>query len=259
MRIILSPAKKMKTDTEIFECRQLPAFIGDAEKLLDLFRQLSYEEAKAIWNCNDAIAVLNFDRFRTMDLYRSLTPAVFAYEGIQYQYMAPGVFQTKELEYLQDHVRILSGFYGLLRPMDGVVPYRLEMQAKWSGPGFRSLYAYWGRRLADQLFRETRVILNLASKEYSKCISPYVEGDVRFVTCVFGQLIDGKVVEKSTFAKMARGEMVRYMAENGVQSVEEVKAFNRMNFEYAEERSDGSTYVFLQRTQQPTGLEMNDE
>lgn len=248
MRIIISPAKKMKTDTDTLDCRQLPQFISDTGVLLSLFRKLSFEEAQSVWKCNDAIAALNYERFRSMDVYRGLTPAVFSYEGIQYQYMAPGAFQMEELEYIQEHVRIMSGFYGMLKPLDGVVPYRLEMQAKWGGPGFSSLYEFWNRKLADQLAAEGSCILNLASKEYSRCISAYVGGDVRFVTCVFGQMKDGRVIEKGTQVKMARGEMVRYMAENRINLVEDVKSFNRLNYSFVDHLSDDNTYVFIQKS-----------
>lgn len=247
MRIIISPAKKMKTDTDFMGSSQLPTFISDTETLLGLLQKLSYEEAKALWKCNDAIATLNMERIREMDLTRILTPAIFSYEGIQYQYMAPGVFQTEELEYLQQHLRILSGFYGIVRPFDGVVPYRLEMQAKLSGPGFGSLYEFWNKKLVDQLLSETDCILNLASKEYSKGISPYLKGNARMVSCVFGQEIDGKVVERATLVKMTRGEMVRYMAEQQITSVEDIKGFDRFDFRFAEELSDESTYVFVQQ------------
>ncbi|MRN56349.1 peroxide stress protein YaaA [Paenibacillus monticola] len=247
MRIIISPAKKMKTDTDFLDCRQKPQFLSESETLLALLKKLNYEEAKSLWKCNDAIAALNVERIRTMELTRNLTPAIFAYEGIQYQYMAPGVFQTEELEYLQQHLRILSGFYGIVRPFDGVVPYRLEMQAKLAGPGFGSLYKFWNRKLADQLFAESDCILNLASKEYSKCISPYVDGNVRMVSVVFGQEIGGKVVEKGTQVKMARGEMVRFMTERQISCVEDIRSFAGMDHSFVEELSDESTYVFIQK------------
>ncbi|KAI7257118.1 hypothetical protein KC345_g10856 [Hortaea werneckii] len=247
MRIIISPAKKMKRDTDFLDYRQVPKFISDSQTLLALLRKLNYEEAKALWKCNDAIATLNMERIGEMELTRNLTPAIFSYEGIQYQYMAPGVFETEELEYLQQHLRILSGFYGIVRPFDGVVPYRLEMQAKLSGPGFSSLYEFWNRRLADQLFAESDIILNLASKEYSKCISPYTRGNVRMVSCVFGQDIGGKVVERATLVKMARGEMVRFMAERQISSVEDIKGFDGFDFKFADALSDETTYVFIQQ------------
>ncbi|WP_058302976.1 peroxide stress protein YaaA [Gorillibacterium timonense] len=246
MRVIISPAKKMKTDTDFLGSRQLPRFLDESKMLLTLVKKLNYEEAKALWKCNDAITELNLERLRIMDLTRQVTPALFAYEGLQYQHIAPGVFEQQELEYLEEHLRILSGFYGVLRPFDGVVPYRLEMQAKLEGPDFHSLYQFWNRKLAEELASESSCILNLASKEYSKCISPYLSRETRFITCVFGQCVNDNVVEKGTLAKMARGEMVRYMAERQIDSVEEIKAFNRLRFRFDEERSTELTYVFIQ-------------
>ncbi|WKL02863.1 peroxide stress protein YaaA [Paenibacillus amylolyticus] len=246
MRIIISPAKKMKIDTDLMAIAQMPQFINESEQLLSLLQKLSYDELKAMWKCNDAIAEQNVERIQNMNIKANLTPAIYSYEGIQYQYMAPGVFQNEELAYLQQHLRILSGFYGMLRPLDGVTPYRLEMQGKLQGPGFKSLYQFWGSKLADQLQSESNYILNLASKEYSKNILPFLSEETRFITCVFGQTVNGKLVEKATWAKMARGEMVRYMAEHKITDVKDVRNFDRLNFAFSEERSDESTYVFIQ-------------
>ncbi|OME98413.1 peroxide stress protein YaaA [Paenibacillus sp. FSL K6-1122] len=246
MRIIISPAKKMKIDTDLMAIAQMPQFINESEQLLSLLQKLSYDELKAMWKCNDAIAEQNVERIRNMNIKANLTPAIYAYEGIQYQYMAPGVFQDEELAYLQQHLRILSGFYGMLRPLDGVTPYRLEMQGKLQGPGFKSLYQFWGSKLADQLQSESNYILNLASKEYSKNILPFLSEETRFITCVFGQMVNGKLVEKATWAKMARGEMVRYMAEHKITEVKDVRNFDRLNFAFSEERSDENMYVFIQ-------------
>ncbi|MEK3703548.1 peroxide stress protein YaaA [Paenibacillus sp. FSL R7-0198] len=246
MRIIISPAKKMKIDTDLMAIAQMPQFINESEQLLSLLQKLSYDELKAMWKCNDAIAEQNVERIQNMNIKANLTPAIYAYEGIQYQYMAPGVFQNEELEYLQQHLRILSGFYGMLRPLDGVTPYRLEMQGKLQGPGFKSLYQFWGSKLAEQLQSESNHILNLASKEYSKNITPCLSEETRFITCVFGQMVNGKLVEKATWAKMARGEMVRYMAEHKITEVKDVRNFDRLNFAFSEERSNESTYVFIQ-------------
>ncbi|MBY0204554.1 peroxide stress protein YaaA [Paenibacillus cucumis (ex Kampfer et al. 2016)] len=245
MRIIISPAKKMKVDTDLMASAQLPQYINESEQLLSLLQTLSYEELKTLWKCNDAIAELNMERIRSMNVKENLTPAIYSYEGIQYQYMAPGVFQQEELAYLEQHLRILSGFYGMLRPLDGVTPYRLEMQGKLQGPGFKSLYQFWGSKLADQLQSESNCILNLASKEYSKNITPFLKEETRFITCVFGQMVGGKLVEKATRAKMARGEMVRYMAERKITDVEDIKGFDRLDFVFSEEQSDESTYVFI--------------
>lgn len=261
MRFIISPAKKMNETPDILDFQGYPEFVEDADILREYMAGLSYGEAKALWKCNDSIAELNFERFHQMDLRRGLTPAIMAYEGIQYQYMAPAVMDEASLSYLQEHLRILSGFYGILKPMDGVVPYRLEMQAKFNpelqapccsekpagigAKSFKTLYQFWGRRLADALFRETDTIINLASKEYSKAVSSYLMPDIRFITCVFGEYKDGKIIEKGTFAKMARGEMVRFMAEQQAESPEEMKKFDRLGYRFAPEESDEKNYVFV--------------
>ena len=245
MRIIISPAKKMNVDTDSFLYRDLPAFLPHTEEICRKLQSMSFEELKKLWKCNDQIAELNVRRLQDMDLHSCLTPAVLAYEGIQYQYMAPSVFMDQEYAYIQEHLRILSGFYGILRPFDGVTPYRLEMQAKLKMGECKDLYAYWGERLAKALFAETNCILNLASKEYSICVSKFLPDTVRFITCVFGEEKGGKVIEKGTMCKMARGEMVRYMAQNQVSSPEQVKSFDRLNYRFDESRSDDNTYIFL--------------
>ena len=251
MRIIISPAKKMNVDTDSLPVRDLPAFLEQTEELCRELQSKSPEELKKLWKCNDQIAALNVERLRQMDLRRNLTPAVLAYEGIQYQYMAPGVFTNLEYDYIQEHLRILSGFYGVLRPFDGVTPYRLEMQAKLKVCEAKDLYSYWNNGLAEHIFSETDCIINLASKEYSICISKYLRPSIRFITCVFGEDKDGKIVEKGTMCKMARGEMVRYMAEHQITEPEDICAFDRLDYTFDPERSDENTYVFVKRGKNP--------
>ena len=241
MKIIISPAKKMNIDTDTLAPEGMPVFLEEAEQLMEWMRRLSFDDAKALWKCNDRIAEQNYRRFQEMDLRRNLTPAVIAYEGIQYQYMAPAVFGGAEADYIQEHLRILSGFYGVLKPFDGVVPYRLEMQAKASDAG--DLYKFWGEKLYREVTGE--VILNLASKEYSRCIEKYLKPEDLFITVTFGELTDGKVKQKGTFAKMARGEMVRYMAEHQVGEPEGIRSFDRLGYHFAEELSSEKEYVFL--------------
>ena len=246
MKIIISPAKKMNVDTDVFGHTDLPVFLSRTKELMDYMKGLSFSEAKKLWSCNDKIAEQNFERYATMDLERQLTPAIISYEGIQYQYMSPMVLSEDGLDYIQKHLRILSGFYGILKPFDGVTPYRLEMQAKASVGDFKDLYEYWSDSLYQELTSDgDHVILNLASKEYSKCIEKYVGKDDLFVTCVFGELIDGKVVQKGTLAKMARGEMVRFLAENQVDTLEDVKQFQGLGYHLSEELSSAKEFVFI--------------
>ena len=248
MRIIISPAKKMVVDTDSFAVDGLPVFLEQTERLKAALQGMSPAELQALWKCNDAIAKLNVERLDAMDLRRRLTPAIVSYEGIQYQYMAPAVMETAQLDYLREHLRILSGFYGLLRPFDGVTPYRLEMQAKLSVSGHRDLYDFWGDTLARQLAAETDFVLNLASKEYSRAVEPHLPKSIRFLTCTFGERKNGKVIEKGTMCKMARGQMVRWLAENNVTSWAGIRAFDQLGYRFQPELSDENHDVFLKNS-----------
>ena len=245
MKIIISPAKKMKVDTDSMNWQDLPVFLEKTEQLAEILRKMSRDELKKLWKCNDSILDLNISRLESMDLRRHLTPAVLAYEGIQYQYMAPGVFTGEAFSYIQDRLRILSGFYGILKPFDGVTPYRLEMQAKLRAGESKDLYSYWGDSLANTLLSETDCIVNLASKEYSRCICDHLPDNVRFLTCVFGEERGGKVVEKGTMCKMARGEMVRYLAENNITDPDQIRGFDRLGYCFSESHSGADKFVFI--------------
>ena len=245
MKIIISPAKKMNIDTDSLGCSGMPVFLSKTEQLRDKLQTMSWEELKKLWKCNDRIAELNVKRLKDMNLQTGLTPAILAYEGIQYQYMAPGVFADTELAYVQEHLRILSGFYGILRPFDGVTPYRLEMQAKLKVGDAKDLYGFWADSIAKDLLAETDCIVNLASREYSVCVSRHLPQSARFITCVFGEEKGGKVIEKGTMCKMARGEMVRFMAERQIKEPEEIREFDRLNYVYSPKWSKDDIYVFL--------------
>lgn len=245
MRLIIAPAKQMRVDNDTFLCSDLPEFIGKTEELKSWINTLSYAEQKKLWACSDKIAEENRERFATMDLKADLTPAVLAYDGIQYTYMAANVFERRHFDYVNGHLRILSGFYGALKPMDGVVPYRLEMQAKAKPGGFKNLYDFWGDSLYRSVLPDDRVIINLASKEYSKCIEKYIQPEDRFITVVFGELSGGRVVQKGVYAKMARGEMVRFAAETNAQTPGGLKAFNVRGYKFDEARSTETEFVFI--------------
>lgn len=234
----------MNVDTE-FEIRNMPSFLDKTDFLMKNIQKLTYEEAKNLWKCNDKIATTNFEYFSNMSLTERLTPAILAYEGIQYQYMAPNVFNIEQFDYLENHLNILSGFYGILNPFDGIVPYRLEMQSPINLDGYKNLYDYWGDSLFRKLYEDTDKVLNLASKEYSKCIENYLSDKVQLISCTFGEYNEGKIITKGTLAKMARGEMIRYMTEEKIETLSEIKNFNRLGYTYNEEKSNNKNMVFI--------------
>ena len=244
MKIILSPAKKMITDTDSIAPVELPEFIDRTAEILSWMKSQSKEELKSIWKCNDKIAEQNFNRLENMDLYNMLTPAVLSYEGIAFQYMAPSVFENRQFDYIQNHLRILSAFYGVLKPMDGVTPYRLEMQAKAEIEDTKNIYDYWGERLYRSVIDDDRVMINLASKEYSKCIEKYLSDKDQYITVTFCERSGDKLVTKGTYAKMARGEMVRYMAEKEIENPTDIQKFDRLGYTFRADLSSESGYVF---------------
>ena len=244
MKIIISPAKQMRVDDGWDSCRR-PQFLERTQLLLAQLQQMSLPELQQLWQCNDKIAAENYRRVKNMRLEENLTPAVLAYDGLQYAHMGPRVFETEAWDYVCRNLCILSGFYGLLRADDGVAPYRLEMQARLAVCGSRNLYEFWGGSLYNLLTAEDKTVLNLASKEYSKAVELYLQPDVRFVTCVFACGTPEKHKVKATEAKMARGYLVRWCAENNVQQLEEVREFCGYGYRYQPELSDESQYVFI--------------
>ncbi|CAJ1230186.1 UPF0246 protein [Levilactobacillus zymae] len=245
MKIIIAPAKKMVVAPDDFAVRDQPEYLAQTRQILAALRQLSYPQAQALWHCSDKLARPNYDWLQRLDLTRDLTPALIAYSGIQYQYMAPDLFTAPALAYVQANLRILSGFYGILRPFDGVVPYRLEMQAKLAVAGAKDLYAFWGAWLYQALRHEQGPIVNLASQEYTKAITPYLTANDQLIDVTFGSLVGDRVKVKATLAKMARGAMVRYLAEHQVTDVAGIRQFDHPDYRFSAARSTAQHLVFL--------------
>lgn len=247
MKIILSPAKQMQIDRESGCSLTEPIYRNEARQVLRWLQGMTLEQQQALWQCNAALAEENHNQLLGARLEQAVTPALLAYVGIQYQYMAPTVFEDGQLEYAQDRVRILSGLYGALRPLDGVIPYRLEMKAKGAPEGYKDLYQFWGDRLYRAVRDESGVILNLASKEYSKAVEKYLQPGDRFVTVVFGERVGEKIVQKGVYAKMARGEMVRYMAGIQAEAPEDIQDFCWSRYHFSAEESDERRMVFVRK------------
>ena len=244
--LLISPAKKMNVVEGPPYPTAQPRFLSQTELLMRSIQALSYREAKALWRCSDKLAQLNYERFRDMDLNRNTTAAVAAYEGIQYQHLAAQVMSEQELAYLDTHLRVLSGFYGVLRPYDGVVPYRLEMQAKLAVEDSNDLYQFWGASLAEELSQEADTLVNLASVEYAKAVVPHARTmGMRVLTCLFGQIQNGRYIQRSTEAKAARGTFVRWCAERGVESLDDFASFTDRGYKLDPARSSEDELVFM--------------
>ena len=259
LKIIISPAKKMNV-IEDSPCELTsPAFLDRALKLHAALREMDLPALKNLWKCSPRLAAQNWERLHTYSPEQALTPALLAYEGLQYQHMAPGIFTDTQWAYAVSHLRILSGFYGILHPTDKVIPYRLEMQAKLKTAKGPDLYSWWGDSLYRELLREgTTELVNLASADYSRAVLPYMaphsaggpDGHdssffpISCVTCIFGELSGGRVKMKGTQAKAARGEMVRWMAESEIKHTADIRYFHGLGYKFLEKLSTEETYVF---------------
>ena len=247
MQVIISPARRMQMDTDSFPVAGLPQYLNKTQQILAYLRQLSYPEIHQLWwNCSERIARPNYEWVHQMDLQENLTPAIIAFTGLQYQSMAPDVFTDSELEYVQDHLKIMSGFYGMLRPFDGIVHYRLGMGDRAQVGGTKNLYQFWGAQLADDLYRQDQLVINLASQEYSKVIQPYATGERQLVTCRFVEIINGRPKQKATLAKMARGNMVRFLARENATTLDQVRQLN-LGYRYDPALSTTDLITFVKK------------
>lgn len=244
MQFIIAPAKKMQVDVDTFAPESLPANLTQTTEILSVLRALTPAQRQKLWQCSDKLAAASEQQLARLNLKGPLTPAIIAFVGIQYQSMAPDLFTESALQYIQAHLRILSGFYGALRPFDGIVPYRLELGSRLRVGSAKNLYDYWDARLYEQLDFSNGPVINLASAEYAKAIRPYLKADDTLIDVVFGREIDGKFKTRATQAKIARGAMVRYAAMNALTTPEQLKQFDHPHYTYAPARSTEKQMVF---------------
>lgn len=246
MIAVLSPAKRLQEGV-------LPGGFGTTrpryrEKAAALARRLQAFEPwqlESVLRVNPALALDAFAAYRAFDPQATGAPALLAYRGLAYQSMAPLDFTREDFLFAQEHLRLLSAFYGALRPMDGILPHRLEMTARLSMEG-RSLYRYWGEELCRDLLREDRVILNLASAEYAKMLLPYLRPGEELVSCDFLLPRRGRLICLPTLAKMARGRMARYLVKNRIDRPEGATGFAEEGFAFAPALSSPGRLVFVQ-------------
>lgn len=251
--LVISPAKRMDVVDAPDAEPTSPLFLDRTVELMRVVQALDPAAQQALWRTGDELTRLSRERFSAMDECAlrdasALTPAVLSFHGIQYQHLAARVMDSSQLAWLDAHLRILSGFYGLLRPGDGVMPYRLEMGARLATGGHRDLYGFWGRALADELARGADVIVNLASVEYARAVTPFLpDTPARLVTCLFATLVDGRLLQRATEAKAARGTFVRWCAEEGAEELADLGSFCERGYHLDEGRSDAGTLVFVRQ------------
>ena len=256
--IVLSPAKKLDTSpTPEGVPSTTPAFIHDIEELSQQTRKLSRTKLQGLMGLSDNLTELNFDRFQRFSLpfnEDNSKPAIFSFAGDTYVGFDVGQLSTDDLDWAQSRLGLLSGLYGLLRPLDLMQPYRLEMGTRLANPRGSNLYEFWGDLLGDRITKELQghedpSLINLASNEYFKAVRAKKKG-LRVITPVFRDVKDGKSRTLFLFAKRARGSMARWAIKNRIESAEDLKKFDEGGYTYVPELSDDLNWVF-ERDQPP--------
>jgi len=250
MKIIISPAKSLDFETKAnTEQYTTPIFLEQSEKLNKKLKTLSRKKLSELMKISDDLSALNYDRnqnwSRPFDLDNA-KQAVYSFTGEVYRGIDITTLDEGKLPSLQDKLRILSGLYGLLKPLDLIQPYRLEMGTRLKVGRTENLYKFWGNTLANSLNEELQddeLLVNLASAEYFKVL-PKKTLKVEMITPVFKDFKNGQYKTIMTFAKKARGLMVRYIIDNDVETIEQLKAFNTDGYGFSEEMSEGNELVF---------------
>ncbi|MDK6727050.1 peroxide stress protein YaaA [Neisseria mucosa] len=257
MFFVLSPAKNLneKAPAPVKEFTQ-PDLLAEAEILMRQLRELAPQQIAELMHVSDKIALLNAER--NAEWHTPFTPdnakqAVFMFNGDVYEGIAADILKPEQIQYLQQHVRLLSGLYGILRPLDLMQPYRLEMGTAFANTRGKNLYEFWGDIITD-LLNDTLaqagsdILVNLASQEYFKSVNTK-KLKARLITPVFKDEKNGKYKIISFYAKRARGLMVRYAAEHNITDPEMLKNFDYEGYSFNAAASNESEWVFMRKEQ----------
>lgn len=232
MKLVISPAKTLDYETApITKKHTKPLFPKETAELVKKMAKYSEKDIAKLMDISPKLAKLNFDRFQEWPTAPQ-KQAILAFMGDVYEGLSVSDFTEKDIEFAQDHLRILSGIYGLLRPLDMIKPYRLEMGTKIG------LYEFWGDKLTKELGDD--VVINLASEEYFKAIKPK-----KVINVTFYEMKNGKPKIIALFAKKARGMMARYIIKHKVTKPEGMKKFTDGGYKYSEKHSDAGNFVFI--------------
>lgn len=260
MQILISPAKTLDFETPSqYPRSSKPALIDDTEILVKQLQNLSSQEISSLMRISDKLGKLNANRYRDWQFNFDDTnakQAILAFQGDVYQGLNAASFTPADFDFAQEHLRILSGLYGILRPLDLMQPYRLEMgtklaRAKFADLSANTLYDFWQDKItqaiATQLEKlDSNIIINLASNEYFKAVKPKLLS-AEIVTPIFKDWKNGKYKIISFYAKKARGMMAAYLIKNRVERVEEIQGFQEAGYSFNRELSDNNNLVFTRK------------
>lgn len=256
MLILLSPAKTQEFETTYpqVEATQ-PQALEDIALLITQLKSLKKNDIATLMQVSEKIATLNYQRFQKFDPLsynrHNAKQALFTFRGDAYQALDADQLTHKNIEFLQNHLIILSGLYGYLKPLDLIQPYRLEMKTKLPNPFGKDLYAFWGNRISLALNKKlathkNKMIINLASTEYAKAVTQTIDPS-KIITITFKEKKADTLSVIGIHAKRARGMMVRYMAQNEIATPEKLLTFNEAGYQFQEDISTKHEYVFIRQ------------
>ena len=260
MLITLSPSKGQDFDSpSLSKIHTKPESLKDSEQLIKVLRRFKRTDLQQLIDVSENIAQLNVDRYKSFKMpftMKNAKQAIFAFKGDVYSGIEIDQYKEADLNYAQEHLRILSGLYGCLRPLDLIQPYRLEMKTRLPNTRGDNLYQFWGDSITETLNKQLEkqkepVLVNLASNEYFKSVKPKkVKG--RLLTINFKETKDEKTRTVAIFAKRARGMMADYILRNRIEKPEEIKKFNLGGYRFSKTLSDEKQWTFV-RPQPPSG------
>ena len=252
MLVLLSPAKKLDFESKVpFSETTQADFLQDSEKLIAVLQKLNPTKIAALMSISEQLSELNYHRFQEWKLpfnYSETRAAIYSFNGEAYNGLDAYSMSKTELNYAQNHLRILSGLYGLLKPKDAILPYRLEMGTSLKNGSNKNLYEFWNNKITNEVNNALKnqgddVLVNLASNEYFKAInSKLIQGTI--ITPTFKEYKNGEYKTIMVFAKKARGMMTRFIITNKINSIDQLKTFNKEQYEYNSSLSKGSNMVF---------------
>lgn len=250
MKVVLSPAKSLDFDSQLpavqtSEC----AFLGESARVNNLLKKESPNQLSKLMRISDNLAQLNYTRNQEWSLpftKDNARPAMYTFSGDVYRGLDAYTIDANKIDKVQETVRIVSGLYGLLKPLDLMQPYRLEMGTKFPIGKHKNLYEFWKKQITEALneeLQEDELFLNLASQEYFKAIDTKVL-KVPVVHVKFQELKAGKYKTIAIFSKLARGLMTRYIIDSNAETIDDIKTFNQENYRYTESLSSDNELVF---------------
>ena len=255
MIIVLSPAKTLDYEFESKHDHSVPVFLSQSSKLISNLRTKEPKDIASLMGLSDKLAMLNFDRYQSWSPAKKVSsdskPSMLVFKGDVYQGLQAEDLNNSQMKFAQKHIRILSGLYGILRPLDLMKPYRLEMGTKLETSEGKNLYEFWGDKVQKNVLNELKdqrsdLLINLASKEYFTVLGKLPE-DINVVTPTFKDYKSGNYKIISFYAKKARGLMARWIIQNKVTNFEDLSGFDVDGYKYSKAESTATVPVFLRK------------